>query len=301
MGRESYDDAGVYQLNSELALIQTVDFFTPMVDSPYLFGQIAAANALSDIYAMGGQPITALNIAAFPTCLDKTVCRDILRGGADKLKEAGALLIGGHTVEDQEPKFGLAVTGVAHPGQIIANNRGKPGDLLFLTKHLGNGIICSALKRDLVKETDIAKVTAEMAALNCSAARAMTLAQVDAATDITGFGLLGHLAEMLGNDLGAQLWSDQLPIWPQALAFAEEGIIPGGLERNWKYIDSLVRLNSSLPLPLQHLLFDPQTSGGLLMATPPRRGGVLESHLENNGVEYRIIGRITEKRGIEVK
>lgn len=301
MGRESYDDAGVYQLTGDLALIQTVDFFTPMVDSPYLFGQIAAANALSDIYAMGGQPITALNIAAFPTSLDKTVCKDILKGGADKLREAGALLLGGHTVEDQEPKFGLAVTGIAHPQQFIANNRGKAGDLLFLTKHLGNGIICSALKRDLVQEADIARVTAEMTGLNRAAAQAMTQAQVAAATDITGFGLLGHLAEMLGADLGAQLWSDQLPIWPQALAFAEAGIIPGGLERNWKFLECLIRLDSSLPLPLQQLLFDPQTSGGLLMATPPRRGGVLESCLENNGVEYRIIGRITEKQGIEVK
>ncbi len=299
---DTYDDAGVYKLTEDLAIIQTVDFFTPMVDDPFLFGQIAAANALSDIYAMGGKPLTAMNIAAFPACADKEQFSQILLGGADKLKEAEALLIGGHTIEDNEPKYGLSVCGIAHPKEIIANKGGKAGDLLFLTKHIGAGVINTAIKCGAATETEMRPLLNEMAALNKKAAQAMVAAKVNAATDITGFGLLGHLFELAqASSLGAEIWAATLPFWPEAKAFAAKDIVPGGAYRNANYLQDKVRFDNSIDQVSRTLLFDPQTSGGLLMAISKEKAASLEGRLEAAGVEYAIIGKLCKGYGIEVK
>ena len=300
VGSDHFDDAGVYQLTADIAIIQTVDFFTPMVDDPYLFGQIAAANALSDVYAMGGTPITALNLAAFPTCKDMKIFADILAGGADKVIEAGALLIGGHTIEDDEPKYGLSVCGVCHPQKIISNTGAKEGDLLFLTKHLGTGIIATAIKGDLITEEEANDVLQEMAQLNKVACEAMVASGICGATDITGFGLLGHMNELLrGSGVGAQLWAEQVPIWPAAIEFAKDGIIPGGAYRNHQFLKEGIDFGG-LPKYLQMILCDPQTSGGMLMSVPKDKGGKMESFLELAGREYAIIGSVTAGSGIRI-
>lgn len=301
VGSDNFDDAGVYKLTDDLAIIQTVDFFTPMVDDAYRFGEIAAANALSDIYAMGGTPVTAMNIAAFPTCVDFGLIGRILKGGADTVIKAGALLIGGHTIVDNEPKYGLSVTGTAHPDKIITNDGGREGDLLFLTKHLGTGIIATAIKGDFIRESDIEPVMAEMATLNKEAASAMTQAGVKGGTDITGFGFLGHLSELIkASKVGAEIWSDTLPVWPQAADYAKEEICPGGLYRNQSFLKDTVKFDPGVPDWLRLLMFDPQTSGGLLMAIKKERAAELESLLEIAGVEYAIVGRLQSGSGIHV-
>ncbi len=302
VGSDTYDDAGVYKINEETAIIQTLDFFTPMVDDPYAFGQIAAANALSDIYAMGGTPITAMNIAAFPTCMDMTIFGRILQGGADKVKESGAILIGGHTVEDDEPKYGLSVTGIAHPDKITPNGGGQAGDLLFLTKRLGTGLVSTGIKAGLVDMTDAADMIAEMAALNKGAAEAMQAIGVRGATDVTGFGLLGHLKEIIeASGLGAVVWHDQIRVWPKALEMANMGLIPGGAYRNQDFISHLVTVMETVPRDVLDCLYDPQTSGGLLMAVPSSLGATMEVELENRGIEYAIVGKLVEGGGILVK
>lgn len=302
VGSDTYDDAGVYQINETTAIIQTLDFFTPMVDDPYAFGQIAAANALSDIYAMGGTPITAMNIAAFPTCMDMNLFQQILLGGADKVKEAGALLIGGHTIEDDEPKYGLSVTGLVHPERITPNSGGQPGDLLFLTKQLGTGIIATGIKGGVVSPEVAQKVSAGMATLNKDAAAAMRQVGVRGATDITGFGFLGHLKEIIeASGVGAVVWHDQMPIWPEALELAEMGIIPGGAYRNQGYISPVVQVAAEVPQAVVDCLYDPQTSGGLLMAVPAELGATMEVALEERGVAYAIVGRLQAGSGIVIK
>jgi len=293
VGSDNYDDAGVYKLRDDLALIQTVDFFTPMVDDPYAFGQVAAANALSDIYAMGGEPLTAMNIATFPKCGDMDVFGEILRGGAEKVKEAGALLIGGHTVDDKEPKYGLSVTGIARPEEILANADAKEGDILVLTKSLGTGILCTAIKGDMLDQKMVQRLIAEMSLLNKEAARGMKEAGVNCATDITGFGFLGHLGEIAAaSRLSAEVWADQLPVWPEVIKLAKMGIIPGGCYTNQDYMKERTVFDQDVPVFIRDIMYDPQTSGGLLMTVSENRLNVLTHSLKERGVGFAVVGRL---------
>jgi len=298
VGSDTYDDAGVYRLRPDLAIIQTLDFFTPMVDDPYMFGQIAAANALSDIYAMGGTPITAMNIAAFPHCLKGQVLSDILLGGAHKVMEAGALLIGGHTVEDDEPKYGLSVTGTAHPDAITANSGGKPGDVLFLTKKLGTGIIAASIKGGLLTMEEAMPVAQGMAELNKDAAMCMIKIGVKGATDITGFGFLGHLWELAdASGCGAEVWADDLPVWPQALEYANMGLLPAGGHRNRDYLGSKIVVDPAVSQNVLDCMVDPQTSGGLLMAVSPDKAVLLQQELDKAKVGYAVVGQLSHEAG----
>jgi len=273
----SLDDAGVYQLTDDLAIIQTIDFFTPMVDDPYTFGQIAAANALSDVYAMGGKPLTAMNVVCFPVkSLDISVLKDVLRGGLDKMREAGAILIGGHSVDDPELKYGLSVMGVVHPKRLVTNAEAKAGDKLVLTKPLGTGIICTAIKAGVADKETIAKVSDYMAALNDKASELMQEVGVHACTDITGFGLIGHAWQMSDNSrVGIEFNSASVPFLPEAEEFAKTGFCPGGLHRNREFYSKNVEFVEQVPEYVQDILFDPQTSGGLLISLTPEAAQLL--------------------------
>lgn len=268
VGSATADDAGVYLLDDATALIQTVDFFTPVVDDPYSFGQIAAANALSDVYAMGGRPLTALNIVAFPICeLEQDILPAILRGGYDKVAEAGAVIVGGHTIDDPEPKYGLSVTGIAHPDKIWTNAGALPGDALILTKPLGTGILVTAARADLFP-AGAAAARESMAALNKTAAEAADAFPIHACTDITGFGLLGHLGEMTkASGVRAEIAAAALPLLPDAAEAAAMGLIPAGAYANRDYLTD-VTFTAGVPEYLRDICFDPQTSGGLLFALP---------------------------------
>ena len=294
VGTNTADDAGVYRLSEELALVQTVDFFAPVVDDPYWFGAIAAANALSDVYAMGGRPLTALNITAFPSgTLSLDILAEILRGGAEKLREAGATLVGGHTIEDPEPKYGLAVTGLIHPDRIITNAGGRAGDRLVLTKPLGVGIATTAIKRGVASDRLIEQVTAQMAALNRLASEAMLEAGAHAATDITGFGLLGHLGEMvLASGLAATIRAGAVPLLPGILELAAEGIVPGGTLKNLEWLGERVVMDPAIGEPLRLILGDAQTSGGLLIAIEPSAESALLAGLRWRGVPGAVIGEL---------
>jgi len=267
VGMDSLDDAGVYKISDDLAIIQTVDFFTPIVDDPYWFGQIAAANALSDIYAMGGTPKTAMNLVGFPLKqMDISILRRILQGGLDKMKEAGVMLVGGHSVEDSELKYGLSVTGFVHPDRVLTKKNLSAGDRLVLTKPLGTGVINTAIKGGVASVKVIDKITRLMATLNRDAAEVMKQYSVHACTDITGFGLLGHLAEMVdGSGLGVVLDSKKIPILSEALDYAAMGMLPAGANKNKIFRESMVEFYSSVNPLIRDLLFDPQTSGGLLI------------------------------------
>ena len=267
VGMDSLDDAGVYKISDDLAIIQTVDFFTPIVDDPYGFGQIAVANALSDIYAMGGTPKTAMNLVGFPLKqMDISILRQILEGGLDKMKEAGVMLVGGHSVEDSELKYGLSVTGFVHPDRILTKKNLIAGDRLVLTKPLGTGVINTAIKGGVASAKVIDKITRLMATLNRDVAEVMKQYSVHACTDITGFGLLGHLAEMVeGSGLGAVLDSKKIPILSEAMDFAAMGMLPAGANKNKIFRESMVEFSSSVDPLIRDLLFDPQTSGGLLI------------------------------------
>lgn len=303
VGLDRADDAGVYRITPDLALIQTVDFFTPIVDDPYWFGQIAAANALSDVYAMGGNPKTAMNLVGFPLGrMDISVLRRILQGGLDKLKEAEVVLVGGHSVEDQELKYGLSVTGVIHPSRILTKNRIAEGDALILTKPLGTGIINTAIKAGLAGKDLIDRVTEIMAGLNKTAAQVMGHYQVQACTDITGFGLAGHMAEMLqGTGLSFSIKSGQLPILPEALDFAAMGLLPAGLYKNRDYRQCMVRADSGVDRLISDLIFDPQTSGGLLICCPGDKAEDLLAGLKKAGIqEAAIIGRVCREQGEKI-
>lgn len=300
VGLERADDAGVYLINEELALIQTVDFFTPMVDDPFFFGQIAAANALSDVYAMGGVPKTAMNIVAFPTNkLDISILREVLKGGLEKLKEAGAVLVGGHSIMDTELKYGLSVTGFVHPKKVLTKKNLIPKDLLILTKPLGTGIATTAIKAGLAGEGLIRSVTESMAMLNKTAAETMVRYQVHACTDITGFGFLGHLAEMVeGSHASVEIWAKEIPIFEGVKEMAEIGMIPAGAYRNRDFRKQMVEFDKSVPLYLQDILFDPQTSGGLLIAVSPMEAEALAEALRKTGsVHSKIVGRVLEELG----
>jgi selenide,water dikinase len=301
IGAEDYDDAGIYKISDDLVIIQTVDFFTPMVDDPYAFGEIAAANALSDIYAMGGKPITAMNIACFPSCGDIEVISQILLGGANKVKEAGCVLLGGHSIDDKEPKFGLAVTGIAKPHEIYTNKGAKPGDYLILTKKLGNGILATAIKAEMLAREIEKELIAEMAELNKEAALAAKKAEVHTVTDITGFGFLGHLGEITtASKVSACIWADRLPVWEAAAELAQMGFVPGGAYRNREYLGSKVRFNEDVPMYLQDIMFDPQTSGGLLIAVAPGGKELLEDALKEKKVSFQVVGKILKENPGEI-
>jgi selenide,water dikinase len=293
---ESADDAGVYQLTDEIALVQTVDFFTPIVDDPFAFGQIAAANALSDVYAMGAVPITAMNIVGFPAKqLDISVLNTILRGGLAKLREAEVTLVGGHTVTDPELKYGLAVTGVVHPDRILTNRGARPGDRLVLTKPLGTGVVNTAIKGGLASPDAIAAVTASMVALNRDAGRVVLDHPVRACTDVTGFGLAGHAREMTaGGGVGFVVEGAALPLLPGAREYAELGLLPGGLQRNRAHFGPHVDLAPGVPEHLADLIFDPQTSGGLLVAVAAERAAALVDELRGAGVAAVLIGEVVD-------
>ncbi len=297
IGTESSDDAAVYRLNDELAIVQTVDFFTPVVDDPYDFGAIAAANSLSDIYAMGGRPIFALSVVGFPSQrLPVAVLGRILQGAADKAREAGIDIIGGHTVDDTEPKFGLAISGLIHPDRILANNRARVGDALILTKPIGTGIISTAIKRGLATAESARRVTAIMSTLNRAAGESLAGFDVSACTDVTGFGLLGHLKEMVvGSGVTARITASRVPLIEAVRDYAMAGAIPGGSENNLDYVAPFVeRLDSIAPVT-RLILADAQTSGGLLIAVAPQQSESLLAKLKQNGVsEAAQIGEIVE-------
>lgn len=294
VGLETSDDAGVYLLNEDIALIQTLDFFTPIVDDPYRFGQIAAANALSDVYAMGGRPLTALNIIAYPTKDgDLETLARILTGGADKVKEAGALIVGGHSIEDKEPKYGLSISGVVHPDRITRNSTARPGNRLVLTKPLGTGVVATAVKAKLAPPELQEQAAVQMATLNQAASVAMQEVGADACTDITGFGLLGHTYEMAkGSGVAIIIEAHRVPILPLTLEFAAMGLLPGGAHANRSYLGNAVSFDQDVPLSVQDLMFDPQTSGGLLIAVAAEKVTDLLERLRQQGVSAADIGRV---------
>ncbi len=293
VGFEHSDDAAVYRFSDDCTLIQTVDFFTPVVDTPYLFGQISAANSLSDIYAMGGEPVTVMNLVGFPCHLDLSVLGEILRGGAEKVREAGAVIVGGHTVQDDEPKYGMAVTGRVIDGRFTTNAACRPGDRLVLTKRLGIGVLSTALKGGLIGEDDMMPAIDEARMLNRAAAEAMREVGAHACTDVTGFGLAGHLKLMLeASGASARLFGDALPIWENALEFAATGVIPGGAHDNEKYLASWIDVGG-MHDTRKEFLFDPQTSGGLIISVASERETELLAALESRGVATRaVIGEV---------
>ena len=288
------DDAGVYQLSDEIAIVQTVDFFTPIVDDGFDFGAIAAANALSDIYAMGAKPLTALNLVAFPKDGPLNVLGDIMRGGADKAQEAGVVIIGGHSIDDKEPKYGMAVTGIVHPGRIVQKGGARPGDLLVLTKPVGTGIIATAIKAGRASDEMIATATRTMKTLNKLASDAMVEVGAKGATDITGFGLLGHLHEMLHTSgASARLTMSQVPVIEGVRTLAKFSI-PGGTRSNLRYVSDKVRWYEGISEEEKLILADAQTSGGLLIAISADKVEKLLNGLAARGVETRaVIGKIT--------
>jgi len=293
VGFETSDDAGVFRLSPQLALVQTVDFFTPIVDDPCVFGSIAAANALSDIYAMGGRPISALSILAYPAAGDLDVLQQILLGGAQKIDEAGAALIGGHSIADEEIKFGYAVTGTIHPERVIANSGARPGDALVLTKPLGTGVVSTALKRGLVAEAHLQSSIDSMLALNRRACEAMLRHDPHGCTDITGFGLIGHAREMaVASGVTLEISLEQVRFLPGAVEYARAGAIPGGLRNNQDFASAAVEWAHQPAPELVHLLYDPQTSGGLLISLPGDGASALERDLP----EAFRIGRVLERR-----
>jgi len=294
----SLDDAGVYKLNDDLAIIQTVDFFTPVVDDPYMFGQIATANALSDIYTMGGKPLTAMNIVCFPVqSMDIAILKDILRGGIDKMREAGVVLVGGHSIDDTELKYGLSVTGTVHPERLITNSGAKAGDKLILTKPLGTGIINTALKAGVADAETVDRVTKSMATLNDKASELMQEVGVRACTDITGFGFLGHTAQLAQNSqVGIRIDVNAIPFFPEASEFVGQGLCPGGLYRNREFYSFCVRIADEVPTYLQDILYDAQTSGGLLISLDPSKAERLLTKLQNAGIkDAAIVGEAVSK------
>lgn len=293
-GQDMADDAGIFRLTQELALIQTIDFFTPVVDDPFTFGQIAATNALSDVYSMGGTPLTALNIAVYPTkMMPLHILSDIMRGGYEKAREAEVTIIGGHTVDGEEPMYGLSVTGIVPPERIIKPSGGKAGDVLVLTKPLGTGVIATALKGVAAAKAHVDEAVRWMTRLNSRASLAMLNADVDASTDITGFGLLGHLSEMArASGVRAHIDSMAVPLMDGAVEYAERGFVPGGGQTNRDYLSDAVWFADSVPEPLRILLCDPQTSGGLLMAVDPRTVEKLHASLTMAGELAAVVGRL---------
>jgi selenide,water dikinase len=295
---ESLDDAGVYKLSDDLAIIQTVDFFTPIVDEPYDFGQIAVANALSDVYAMGGKPLTALNMVCFPIKqLDISILKDILKGGIDKMREAGVTLVGGHSIDDAELKYGLSVTGTVHPDCLVTNSGAKTGDKLILTKPLGTGIISTALKAGKASNETAARITKYMAALNKKASELMQETGVHACTDITGFGFIGHVCQLAQHShVGIKINSSSVPVFPEVEDLAKAGLCPGGLHRNREFYGNSVEFSKQMPDYVRDIFFDPQTSGGLLIMLAPEVAELLIKKLHKAGIQdAAIVGEVISK------
>ncbi len=296
---ETRDDAGFIPFGGGL-LLQTTDFFTPIVDDPYRFGQIASANAFSDVYAMGGEPLTAMNLVAFPCSLDLGVLREILSGGLSKIEESGARLCGGHSVQDEEPKYGLSVTGFVEADKVVRNAGAKAGDALVLTKPLGLGILTTALKRDIVSEEEIEDAVQMASLLNKEGCDAMREVGVSAATDVTGYGFLGHLSEMLeASGVGAVVHRDEVLVWERAVPLASDGVYPGGLKSNREYLEKRVTadgVGQDELLPL----YDPQTSGGLLVSVPKARASALVGALDRRSVTGAVVGEVVERAGMRV-
>ena len=293
VGFESADDAGVYQVAPELALVQTVDFFTPIVDDPFVYGQIAAANSLSDIYAMGGRPASALSVLAFPQKGDTEVLEKILLGGHSKMEEADCAVLGGHSIGDDEIKFGYAVTGLISPARILANSGARAGDALVLTKRLGTGVIATALKREAAEPASVAASVESMLALNRSTCEIMLRYQVHSATDISGFGLLGHAREMsLASGVGLEIARARLQFLPGALEAARAGHQPGGLKNNREFASCAVEFRCTVAPEIEALLYDPQTSGGLLISVEAADAPALEQELQEAAIPAAIIGRV---------
>lgn len=296
VGLETNDDAAVYDLKDGRYLISTLDFFTPIVDDPYTFGQIAACNSLSDVYAMGGRPTMAMNIVCFPNCLEPQVLKDILRGGYDKMVEAGCLVVGGHTVQDDEPKYGLSVIGFCKPDELITNKGAKVGDIILMTKPIGTGIINTAIKGDLAKASDIEEAVATMSTLNAFGLDAIQKAGgANGLTDITGFGLGGHLIEMMeGADLSCELYGEEIAALQSATDFAKMGLVPKGAYDNKKYFRD--KYESDFKDYMDDLIFNPETSGGLLISVDEKRGHKILENLQNAPFAPAYIGRVTEKK-----
>ncbi len=297
VGLDSPDDAGVYKLNSQTALIQTLDFLTPVTDSPYEFGQIAAANSLSDVYAMGGEPITVMNIVCFPSNdLDEDILSQTLKGGLDKIHESGAVLVGGHSVDDQEFKYGLSVTGIVHPDKVLVNAAARTGDAIILTKPVGTGIMSTAIKAKLATTEDIKESVGVMSMLNKAAAKVMSQFSVSACTDVTGFGLAGHLMEMAkGSKKSITLDSKKVPLLKNVLEFASMGLVPAGAHKNRKFFEELIHVETSVDRSLVDLMFDPQTSGGLLITLNKKDAEKCVEKMKTNGLKAWIIGEITHE------
>lgn len=296
VGLDTSDDAAVYKINDDLAIIQTLDFFTPVVDDPYTFGQIAAANSLSDVYAMGGEPKLAMNIVCFPNCLSPDVLTEILKGGHDKVKESGAVLVGGHTVEDDEPKYGLSVTGFVHPNKVLTNGDAKPNDLLVLTKPIGTGIINTAIKGGLAAQNHYDEAVKVMTTLNKFAIEAGNKVGINGCTDITGFGLLGHGLELAeASSVTLKINHKDIPLIEGALEFAQMGLVPAGAYSNEVYIGDKVKISSDIPREIVDVLYDPQTSGGLLMSVPEDKVDKLLEELKNTPTSFGVIGKVLDK------
>ncbi len=301
IGFDSSDDACVYRVSDELAIVQTVDFFPPMVDDPYLFGQIAAANAISDVYAMGGKPVFALNLLCFPNCLGLEVAGEILAGGADKAAEASCTVAGGHSITDDEPKYGMCVTGTVHPRRILANNSPRQGDVVVITKALGTGILTTAFKGEFISEEDLRPATDAMRTLNRYAAEAAEGLRIHACTDITGFGFAGHLCEMMeGSGMTAQIMAEKLPILPRAMEMAGYGMVPGGAYRNRDHFAAKLDL-SGVSQGTGDVMLDPQTSGGLMFSVEEEDAGELLRRLRDAGVTAAEVGWISEYDGVSVR
>lgn len=297
VGIETSDDAAIYKITDDVALIQTVDFFTPIVDDPYTFGQIAAANSLSDVYAMGGEPKIALNIVGFPNCLDPEILGDILAGGAQKVKEAGAVLVGGHSVQDDEPKYGLCVSGFVHPDKIFKNYGCRPGDVLILTKQIGNGVINTAIKAEMASESAVKEAVTVMSSLNKKAKEVVENYEISACTDITGFGLLGHCVEMASaSDVTFELQVEDIAYFEDAIEYAKMGLVPAGAYKNRQYSGKEVD-TGNVEEHYVDLLYDPQTSGGLLVSTAPENVEKMLQDFKNKGMDTKVsvIGKVTER------
>ena len=300
VGLDAPDDAAVYRITDDVAIVQTVDFFTPIVDDPFAWGQIAAANSLSDVYAMGGKPVTALNLIGWPRSLDFELLGRVIDGAVDVCDRAGVTIVGGHSVDDPEPKFGLAVTGTVHPDRVVRKTGATPGSVLVLTKPLGMGIISSGIKDGVASEETTRIAIDVMTGLNADAADAMLEVGVAAATDVTGFGLIGHLVGMLGDELDATLDFDSIPVLHEAFDLAASGVLPGGSKRNLEAMKGRVD-TGDLDEAARVVLFDAQTSGGLLIAVDPLKVDALTSALEGRGVTAAVIGAIGTGTGrIEV-
>ena len=301
VGYDSSDDACVYRVSEDLAVIQTVDFFTPIVDDPYTFGQIAAANALSDVYAMGGRPRLAMNLLCVPGCLSPETIRKILEGGHDKAMEAGCVVAGGHTIQDDEPKYGLCVTGFVHPDRILKNTGARPGDVLVLTKALGTGVLTTGVKAQLTAEADYRALVDSMTTLNARSGADIAAAPVHACTDVTGFGLLGHALEMArGSGVTIRLHTQALPLLPGARELAELGMIPAGAYRNLEYARPSLAGLERVEQVLADLCADPQTSGGLLAAVPEEAAGPLLERLRVHAPCSAVVGRVEARSGPEL-